>query len=465
MRIAAMEAPLGTSVAAANGFTCLVARVGLVALAGCVLPVGAQAAGEPAGRQVWLGDELAVTYLARVERDWLVVEARHEPGWHTYAMDNLERAAAATRQSATESAPETELPTRITPSAEIELRGPWRQTDPVDLSDPEILWYTWGFEARSYFAAPVEHAAPGAWVSIHAQACTDRLCAMVEDLRVPVAVTSKRSIDPATLVAVAGDEDDSEEGRASSTGVREQLAEFGDWFQRALDVECSGQVPAARLVEIMAPGVDRPRQMNWVMALDGDEDGFVEPDEVGLGLWKNLEFQVERRMVGDVDGDALLSPREYALFVPDPGAETNEEQVSELQDRYFSDLDANEDRLVSRDEIIRNFGGGYIARHWAHMVVFHLGRADDDGNGVVDHDELARAIGRAGGSASRAALDDWFAAVALVAGPAGGSAPEAELSLSESLTLALAEAGAAAEEREKLEAPIRPLLSPACSAR
>ena len=137
-------------------FTAIAATLlGLAGPSGFVPPVGGQAVGEPAGQEVWLGDDLAVTYLARLEADWLVVEARHEPGWHTYAMDNVARAAEATG----ESAPETELPTRITPSADVELKGPWRQTEPIDLSDPEILWYTWGFEEPAFFAARVDRAA------------------------------------------------------------------------------------------------------------------------------------------------------------------------------------------------------------------------------------------------------------------------------------------------------------------
>ena len=423
---------------------------GLAGLPGFVPPVGAQAAAEPAGQEVWLGDDLAVTYLARIEGDWLVVEARHEPGWHTYAMDNPERAEQASARSTTEA----ELPTVITPSQEIVLAGPWLQTEPVDLSDPEILWYTWGFEGRSFFAARVERTEPGAWVAVDAQACTDKLCAMVEDLRVPVLTSSALSIDPATLVGVRGVDD----APTEPTGVRERFAKFGDWFQRALDIECSGQVPAARLVKIMAPGVDRPRQLNWVLALDVDEDGYVEPGEVGLGLWTNLDYQVERRMVGDVDGDSLLGPREYSLFVPDPGAETNADGVSEMQDRYFSDLDSNGDRKVSRDEIVENFAAGYVSRHWAHMVVFHLGRADADGDGAVTLGELARAIEDAGGSVAPPALEDWFKAVV-------PNASEPRLVLSELLTAALTEAGATVEGRERLAAPLRSLLSPDCSAR
>ena len=426
------------------------ALLGLAGLPGFVPPVGAQAAAEPAGQEVWLGDDLAVTYLARIEGDWLVVEARHEPGWHTYAMDNPERAEQASARSTTEA----ELPTVITPSPEIVLAGPWLQTEPIDLSDPEILWYTWGFEGRSFFAARVERTEPGAWVAVDAQACTDKLCAMVEDLRVPVVASSTRSVDPAALVGVSGVDD----APTEPTGVRERFAEFGDWFQRALDVECSGQVPAARLVKIMAPGVDRPRQMNWVLALDVDEDGHVEPGEVGLGLWTNLDYQVERRMVGDVDGDSLLDPREYSLFVPDPGAETNADGVSEMQDRYFSDLDSNGDRQVSRDEIVENFAAGYVSRHWAHMVVFHLGRADADGDGAVDLEELARAIEAAGGSVAAPALEDWFKAVV-------PNASEPRLVLSELLTAALTEAGDTVEGRERLAAPLRSLLSPDCFAR
>ena len=62
-----------------------------------------------AGVQVWLDDMHAVSYRARVEGDWLVVEATYEPGWHTYSMDNVIRA----REKSGKLRPETELPTVI----------------------------------------------------------------------------------------------------------------------------------------------------------------------------------------------------------------------------------------------------------------------------------------------------------------------------------------------------------------
>ena len=412
-------------------------------------PAAAQQAEAPAPQEVWFGEEVAVTYAARIEGDWLVVEARHEPGWHTYAMDNVERAREATGRDR----PDTELPTRMTPSPEIELASPWRQTVPADLSQPDIRWYTWGFEGRSFFAARVVRADAGGWVQVDAQACTDRLCAMVDALPVPVTRSGERSVDPQTLAAVGA----ARRAEDAAEGLREQLAVFGDWFQRSMDLECSGRVPVARLVEIMDPGRHRPRQMNWVMALDADADGFVEPGEVGAGLWENLEHQVERRMHGDVDGDDALSPREYALFVPDPGAQTNEEHVSDRQEDYFAALDRDGDRLVSRKEIADDFVRGYIGRHWGRTVSFHLGRADVDGDGAVDRQEMAAAIEAADGSVAPEALDVWFEITA--DGTAGASA--ARLVLAE-LPSALTEVGGSADGRAMLEAPLRTLLTPSC---
>ena len=154
------------------------------------------------GVQVWLDDMQAVSYRARVEGDWLVVEATHEPGWHTYTMDNVIRA----REKSGKTRPETELPTVITPLGGLTIHGSWRQSPPLDLSTPDIRWYTWGFEGRSYFAARVDKAVLPSSVRIDAQACTDELCAMVDALVVPVDSSETdvhRTVDPESLVVVA----------------------------------------------------------------------------------------------------------------------------------------------------------------------------------------------------------------------------------------------------------------------
>ncbi len=158
------------------------------------------------GVQVWLDDMQAVSYRARVEGDWLVVEATHEPGWHTYSMDNVIRA----REKSGKMRPETELPTVITPLGGLTIQGDWRQSPPLDLSTPDIRWYTWGFEGRSYFAVRVGKVTLPSSVQIDAQACTDELCAMVEALVVPVdssETDGQGSVDPESLVVVASDVD------------------------------------------------------------------------------------------------------------------------------------------------------------------------------------------------------------------------------------------------------------------
>ncbi len=172
-------------------------------LAGIAATAAAQETGEPARQEVWLGDTFAASYAARIEGDWLIVDVWHEPGWHTYAMDNVERAREVTGKAT----PDTELPTRITPSPGIELAKPWRQTSPTELSQPDLRWYTWGFEDRSFFAARVVRADPGSWVQVDAQACTDRLCAMVDALRVPVTRGDGPSVDPGSLAVVGSSED------------------------------------------------------------------------------------------------------------------------------------------------------------------------------------------------------------------------------------------------------------------
>lgn len=145
--------------------------------------------------EVRRGDLLAVTYRARLEGGRLLVEARHEPGWHTYAMDNVERARAASGKEE----PETELPTRIEVEGGLRRTGPWSQTEPIDLSQPALRWYTWGFEGTSHFAAEVEAAAesPGV-VHVDGQACTESQCLWVDDLvlEVPVPARPDDSIEP-----------------------------------------------------------------------------------------------------------------------------------------------------------------------------------------------------------------------------------------------------------------------------
>lgn len=118
---------------------------------------------------------MVVTYRAKVDSGYLVIEAKHGEGWHTYSMDNLDRARAKTGLEK----PDTEQSTRFELTG-LTVTGDWYQSTPKDLSTPEIKWYTWGFEDTSYFAAPVQvDDASAVTVTIFAQACNANSCSMV----------------------------------------------------------------------------------------------------------------------------------------------------------------------------------------------------------------------------------------------------------------------------------------------
>ncbi|MDX2038031.1 MAG: hypothetical protein SFX72_15390 [Isosphaeraceae bacterium] len=119
-----------------------------------------------------------VKFRARVLGDFLIVEAIHEPGWHTYAMDNELRAEEklAGRQSLG-----VEEGVRIDVTSGGKVVGPWFQSPPLDLSKPDLRWFTWGFEGTATFAARIEPIAPGRVVArVGGQVCDGRACLPID---------------------------------------------------------------------------------------------------------------------------------------------------------------------------------------------------------------------------------------------------------------------------------------------
>ncbi len=171
------------------GLICLV----LIALS---LPAHAAEWSEPA--QVLWQFQPVVTYRAKLDAGHLVVEARHQPGWHTYAMDNKLRAAEklAGRKSLG-----IDGPTRITVSDGLEVSGAWRQSPPNNYSKPELRWFTWGFEKSALFAAPVKTKGAGpAQITIRGQACDEKSCRNIElGLSVPLGNEAKQAGDAIDL--------------------------------------------------------------------------------------------------------------------------------------------------------------------------------------------------------------------------------------------------------------------------
>ena len=142
-----------------------------------------RAAGAPAAD--WTGPvdvrhdfKPCVSYRARLDGEILVLQATHEPGWKTYAMDNKRRAdeKLTGRQSLG-----LEAPTEITVTGGLRLAGPWRQSPPKDFSKPELQWFSWGFDGQALFVAKVRRAGAGpAQIAVRGQACTEMICKRVD---------------------------------------------------------------------------------------------------------------------------------------------------------------------------------------------------------------------------------------------------------------------------------------------
>jgi hypothetical protein len=137
-----------------------------------------------------------VSYRAKQDGPFLVVQATLDPNWHTFAMDNKERAAEklAGRRSLG-----IDLPTEISVTQGLEVAGPWFQSPPKDFSKPELRWFSWGFENQALFVARVRRSGDGpARIAIRGQACTETSCKNVDvAISVPLEGTGT---DPSYIV-------------------------------------------------------------------------------------------------------------------------------------------------------------------------------------------------------------------------------------------------------------------------
>ena len=144
-----------------------------------------------------------VTYRAKTEGEFLVIEARLQPGWHTFAMDNERRAAEklAGKQSLG-----IDQPTQIRFGPGLESVGGWLQSPPKDFSKPEMRWYSWGFEQQATFATKIHRTGSGpSEIHVRGQACTDTTCKNIDvALVVPASAgaTSARAPELNTLIPV-----------------------------------------------------------------------------------------------------------------------------------------------------------------------------------------------------------------------------------------------------------------------
>ena len=119
-----------------------------------------------------------VTYRAKLDGEYLVVQATIQPGWHSFAIDNERRAA---EKLAGKPSLGIDQPTLLKVQNGLEVVGPWYETPPRDFSKPELRWYSWGFEQQATFAAKIRRTGAGpVEIDIRGQACTDKTCKNID---------------------------------------------------------------------------------------------------------------------------------------------------------------------------------------------------------------------------------------------------------------------------------------------
>jgi DsbC/DsbD-like thiol-disulfide interchange protein len=128
-------------------------------------------------------DALVISYTARVDGPYLVVRANLAQGWHTFALDNVQRVE---EKLAGKPALSMDRSTEIA-VAGVEIEGPWHQSPPKDFSRPELRMFSFGYDREALFAAKVRHAGGGsAKLRIRGQACTETVC---KNIDVPLTIT------------------------------------------------------------------------------------------------------------------------------------------------------------------------------------------------------------------------------------------------------------------------------------
>src|SRR5262249_22089796 len=169
----------------------------------CTMAVHANDWTEPV--EVRQDSRRCVSYRAKLDGLFLVIQATLDPGWHTFAMDNRQRALEklAGRKSLG-----IDRSTEIVLTEGLELAGPWYQSAPKDFSKPELRWFSWGFDGQVLFVAKVRRSkAESARITVHGQACTETTCKNIEiQISLPLAdahaETGPSNIDLKALVQV-----------------------------------------------------------------------------------------------------------------------------------------------------------------------------------------------------------------------------------------------------------------------
>ena len=138
-----------------------------------------------------------VRFQARVAGDYLIVKAKHKMGWHTYAMDNELRATKALKGKRSLG---IEQGIDIQVERGLEPDDRWLQTKPQDFSQPELRWFTYGFDETALFACRVNKVTSDQVIlRIRGQACSGETCCQVN-----VAIELQAASQPVDETAQSG---------------------------------------------------------------------------------------------------------------------------------------------------------------------------------------------------------------------------------------------------------------------
>ncbi|HKX27276.1 MAG TPA: hypothetical protein VJ302_06255 [Blastocatellia bacterium] len=166
------------------------------------------------------------------------------------------------------------------------------------------------------------------------------------------------------------------------------VAMFMKLFDR-LDEDRDGVVPLADLFEALNLKDAEARQIRRVRALDGNGDGKVSHDEAVAGVKAEIEYQTQRRMNTDADGDDELTPIEYALGVADPDGQANASGLTPLQQEAFKGDDLDGNGRITRTEMRTRVSIAYAGSYWALTMAVRARRADLNRDGAIDEQEFA----------------------------------------------------------------------------
>jgi len=142
-------------------------------------------------------DALVISYTARVDGPYLVVRADVAQGWHTFALDNVQR---VNDKLAGKPALSMDRSTEIEVTG-VQVESPWQETPPKDFSRPSLRMFSFGYDRQGIFAAKIRPAGLASAVRfaklrIRGQACTETVCKNIDaTLTVAVPGSSRNPVE------------------------------------------------------------------------------------------------------------------------------------------------------------------------------------------------------------------------------------------------------------------------------